>query len=132
MKKWLVICTLCGSLVIGSSSIHADTQQDSSSAQTEVTVKLARSILSDQLPGIDGDNNANSNMNSNVNANGNSNSGIVNNQLSIAKPDSFSGNNLPKTNEQIHLFYSILGGIIVGCAICLMTFRKKKEREVED
>ncbi|HGF7960120.1 TPA: LPXTG cell wall anchor domain-containing protein [Enterococcus faecium] len=134
MKKWLVGCLLCSSLFIGNPSIYADAGQESSSAQTEVAVKLTRPIVSDtdQLPGANGGSNANSNKNPNQ-VNGSSNSGVISNQISIAKPDTSLGKNLPKTNnEQSPLIYSILGGILIGSVACFIIFRKKKEREVEE
>lgn len=109
MKKWLVVCTLCSSLFIGNPSIHADTRQESLSAQTEVTVELARSIESGQLPGT-----------------------VIGDQVSDTNNDMSVNKNLPKTNEQSQLVYSILGGILLGSVACLIMVKKKKEREVEE
>lgn len=100
--------------------VHADMQQKTSSAQTEVTVKLIRPIVSNHLPGTNGDSNYK------PNANGSSN------PISIAKPDVSTGKNLPKTNEQNHLIDSILGGVLVGSVICFFAFRNKKERKVNE
>lgn len=102
MKKWFIGCFLCSFLLVGNAIGHADTQQESSSVQTEVTVKLARPILSDKLPG--------------TNSNGN-----------VAKPGK-----LPQTNDENYLFYSILGGVIVGSVICFAVFKKKQEEEVDE
>lgn len=117
MRKWLVGCFLCSSLFIGNPNIYAATGQESSSAQTEVTVELTRPRKPGQLPGT----------------NGSSNSGVISNQMSIVKSDMSLGKNLPKTNnEQSPLIYSILGGILIGIVCCFIIFRKKKEREVEE
>ncbi|MBC9722693.1 MAG: LPXTG cell wall anchor domain-containing protein [Lactobacillus sp.] len=139
MKKWFVGCILCSSLFVGNTMLHADTQQEGSSAQTEVTVKLTEPTVPilpvpDQLPGVPGGSNTNSNITSSVNGNSNnsSNFSAVNNQVSIAKPTTSSEKNLPKTNEQNHLIYSILGGVIVGSVICFFAFRSKEERSTEE
>lgn len=129
MKKWFIGCILCSSLLIGNTFTYADERQESSSAQTEIIVKLTLPIVSDpdQLPGTNGGSNAKSNKNPN-HVNANSHSGVVSNQISIAKSDT----TLPKTNEQSPLIYSILGGILIGSVACFVMFRKKKEREVEE
>ncbi|MDU5019334.1 MAG: LPXTG cell wall anchor domain-containing protein, partial [Clostridiales bacterium] len=106
---------------------YAAEQPSTDVAQTGVTVQLARPIGPDKLPGGEssggtGGSNVTIHTNSNANANA---------QMNIAIGSSSTGR-LPHTNGEKNLMYSILGGVFLGCSLCLLLIRKNKEKEVEE
>ncbi|MGM0252197.1 LPXTG cell wall anchor domain-containing protein [Enterococcus sp. AZ129] len=128
MKKWLIGGLLCSTLLMGS-VVYAAEQPSTDVAQTGVTVQLARPIGPDKLPGGEssgGTGGSNSTIHTNTNSNANANA-----QMNIAIGGSSTGR-LPHTNGEKNLMYSILGGVFLGCSLCLLIIRKNKEKEVEE
>jgi len=127
MKKWLIGGLLGSTLLMGTSVVHAAEQPDT--AQTGITIQLARSIGPDKLPGGEsseeiGGSNSMIHTNTNANANGNA-------QMNIAMGGVTTGR-LPHTNGENNLIYSILGGVLLGCSLCLLLVRKNKEKGAEE
>ncbi|MBO1106622.1 LPXTG cell wall anchor domain-containing protein [Enterococcus faecalis] len=129
MKKWLIGGLLCSTLMMGMSAAYAAEHPSTDAAQTGVTIQLARPIGPGKLPGGEssggtGGSNATIHTNSNASAN-------VNAQMNVAIGSSSAGR-LPHTNGEKNLMYSILGGVLLGCSLCLLLVRKNKEKEVEE
>lgn len=110
---------------------HAAEQPSKDVAKTGVTVQLARTIGPDKLPGgepLGGAGGSNTTIHTNTNTNANANADA---QVHLAIGGSTT-KRLPHTNGEINLMYSILGGVFLGCSLCLLLIRKNKERDVED
>lgn len=132
MKKWLIGGLLCSTLLMGSVAYAAE-QPRTDVAQTGVAVQLARPIGPDKLPGGEssgGTGGSNSTIHTNTNANANA-SANASAQMQLAIGGSTAGR-LPHTNGEKNLMYSILGGVFLGCSLCLLLIRKNKEKEVEE
>ncbi|HAP3574305.1 TPA: LPXTG cell wall anchor domain-containing protein [Enterococcus faecalis] len=130
MKKWIIGGLLCSTLLMGGVA-HATEQSSTDVAQTGVTIQLARSIGPDKLPGGEpsgGAGGSNATIHTNTDTNANSNADA---QVHLAIGGSTT-ERLPHTNGEINLMYSILGGVFLGCSLCLFLIRKNKEKEVED
>ncbi|MFQ6835532.1 MAG: LPXTG cell wall anchor domain-containing protein [Enterococcus faecalis] len=126
MKKLLIGGMLCSTLLIGG-IVNAAEQPSTEVAQTGVTIQLFHHIGPDKLPGGEssgGIGGSDATIHTNANANANA-------QVNLAIGGSTAGR-LPHTNGEKNLMYSILGGVFLGCSLCLLLIRKNKEKEVEN
>lgn len=98
MRKIIIACLVCGSFLVGSTQVQADTVTN-----TDVTVSLTRPISTEKLPGQ--------------------------NPMATTEPDLSPNKYLPKTGDQLNLYYSVLGGILLGSSLYLYQYRKKKDVE---
>ncbi|HAP3574442.1 TPA: LPXTG cell wall anchor domain-containing protein [Enterococcus faecalis] len=127
MKKWIIGGLLCSTLLVGG-VVHATEQPGIDNAQTGVTVKLARTIGPEKLPGTEDHSGGNDDINTTIQTNTNTN---ANAQVYLSIGGS-TAKSLPHTNGEKNLMYSILGGVLLGCSLSLFLYRKNKEKEVEE